>query len=182
MPPILEQMLSDGMTVGGLTALLLTVFAEFAGPRRKRIDTTLEIGALERIRSFLEEFSRSRGLATDTATRLTQAAEETILLLIGEDEDDNDAAAVRKLRLTVAGSGGSAELEFLASGAETNIEDQLAVIEGHAAAQPEQHEFSLRLLRHLASSVRHHRYQDIDIVTLRVDAVETGPRQGPDPA
>ena len=67
-----------------------------------------------------------------------------------------------------ADSGG-AELEFLAVGGEGNIEDHMAVIGAHAAEAPEEHEFSLRLLRHLATSVQHHKYEDIDIVTVRVD-------------
>ncbi len=170
--PFLAQMLSNGMTSGGLTALLLTTFVELSGPRRKRLDTTLEVDSLDRIRRFLEDFAGARGLAGGTTTRLTQAAEETLLLLTGQDEEDGAPTRLRRLRLTVVADGGGAELEFLASGAEANIEDQLAVIGGHAAAQPERHEFSLRLLRHLASSVRHHRYQDTDIVTLRVDPAE----------
>ena len=39
----------------------------------------------------------------------------------------------------------------------------------HAVDAAEEHEFSLRLLRHLASSVQHHKYEDIDVVTVRVD-------------
>ena len=32
-----------------------------------------------------------------------------------------------------------------------------------------EHDLSLRLLRHLAASVRHQKYHDTDILTLRVD-------------
>ena len=39
----------------------------------------------------------------------------------------------------------------------------------HAVDATEEHEFSLRLLRHLATSVQHHKYEDIDVVTVRVD-------------
>lgn len=35
---------------------------------------------------------------------------------------------------------------------------------------PDDREVSLRLLRHLASSVRHEQYHDSDIVTVRVAA------------
>ena len=37
--------------------------------------------------------------------------------------------------------------------------------------QPEiqdEHEISFRLLRHYASSVQHHKYHDIDIITVQV--------------
>ena len=36
-------------------------------------------------------------------------------------------------------------------------------------------EVSLRLLRHLASSVRHQQYHDTDIVTVRVKAAAADP-------
>ena len=63
------------------------------------------------------------------------------------------------------------ELEFLAAGGEGNIEDHLAVVGTHAVETAEEHEFSLRLLRHLATSVQHHKYEDIDVVTVRVDPI-----------
>ena len=63
---------------------------------------------------------------------------------------------------------GTAELEFLAATAGENLEDRLAYL----SEQPEildEHEISFRLLRHYASSVRHQKYHDLDIVTVRVE-------------
>ena len=106
------------------------------------------------------------------AHRLAHAAEETLLLLIGEtDGDGTSAAGHRRVRLTARPESGGAELEFLAGGTEGNIEDHLAVVGTHAVDTAEEHEFSLRLLRHLATSVQHHKYEDIDVVTVRVDPV-----------
>jgi hypothetical protein len=34
----------------------------------------------------------------------------------------------------------------------------------------DEHEISFRLLRHYASSVRHQKYHDLDIVTVRVES------------
>ena len=60
-------------------------------------------------------------------------------------------------------------LEFVASRGEQNIQDRIALLgEANAAAMIEQ-DVSLRLLRHLASSVRHQQYHDTDIVTVRVE-------------
>ena len=169
LPPFLQQMLGNGMTSGGLTALLLTGFMELAGPRRVRMTTTLRMESLPKIRRFLEDFADRGGLGGETARRLVHAAEETLLLLTGEVGED-DAPAGRRLRLTARAEAGGAEVEFLAAGGEGNIEDSLAVIGGeHAAESPAEHEFSMRLLRHLATSVRHHKYADTDVVTLRVD-------------
>ena len=168
--PFLQQLLSNGMTSGGLTALVLTAFMELTGPRRMRMQTELQVESLPKIHGFLEDFAGRRGLGSGMANRLAHAAEETLLLLIGEAEGgEAPGSGHRRLRLTARTESGGAELEFLAAGGEGNIEDHLAVVGTHAVDAAEEHEFSLRLLRHLATSVQHHKYEDIDVVTVRVD-------------
>ena len=67
-------------------------------------------------------------------------------------------------------------LEFVATGGDENIEDRIALLgEGAAAGEQIEHEVSLRLLRHLASSVHHQQYHDTDILTVRVDAESRSP-------
>ena len=51
------------------------------------------------------------------------------------------------------------------------LEDRLALLGGLSAELPVERDVSLRLLRHLATSVRHQKYHDTDIVTVRVDPV-----------
>ena len=172
LPPFLEQMLANGMTSGGLTALLLTAFMELSGRRRMRMQTVLQVESLPQIQRFLEEFAGRRGLGGELGGRLAHAAEETLLLLVGEAEDD-ETPGQRRLRLTARTDAGGAELEFLSTSGEGNIEDRMAVIGGHVAEDPSEHEFSLRLLRHLATSVQHHKYADTDVVTVRVDPSTT---------
>ncbi len=166
--PFLQQMLGNGMTSGGLTALLLTAFMELTGRRRVRMQAALTVDSLPEIQRFLGDFAGRKGLGDETSGRLAHAAEETLLLLIREAEDDGKPGG-RRLRLTARSNAGGIELEFLAAGGEGNIEDRLAVIGGHVAEAPGEHEFSLRLLRHLATSVQHHKYADTDVVTVQVD-------------
>ncbi|MDE2677104.1 MAG: purine/pyrimidine permease [Gemmatimonadota bacterium] len=170
--PFLQQLLANGMTSGGLTALLLTGFMELTGPRRVRMQTALEVESLPDIQQFLEKFAARRGLGSEVAGRLAHAAEETLVLLIQEAEGD-PVPEKKRLRLTARADAGAAEVEFLAAGGEGNIEDHLAVIGGHVAEEPGEHEFSLRLLRHLATSVQHHKYADTDVVTVRVDPAKS---------
>ena len=63
------------------------------------------------------------------------------------------------------------ELEFLCGSDRENLEDRLSYV-GDAPEIPDAREMSFRLLRHYASSVRHQKYHDIDIVTINV----AGPR------
>ena len=46
----------------------------------------------------------------------------------------------------------------------------MALLSEDAAETPVEHDVSLRLLRYLASSVRHEQYHDTEFVTVRVDA------------
>ena len=67
--------------------------------------------------------------------------------------------------------GDAADLEFIATTDETNLEDHLAMLSEGAASVPAEAETPLRLLRHYASSIRHQQYHDIDIPAIRVEAV-----------
>ena len=61
MSPFFAEMLGNGMTSGGLAALILSAFVEFTGARRKRLVTTLSVDALAEIRTFLESFGARAG-------------------------------------------------------------------------------------------------------------------------
>ena len=165
----LRDLLGNGMTAGGLTAILLTVLVNLTGPRRRRMETDLDKGALDRIKEFLGGFATARGWGTETFDRLCLVAEETLLTLSQLDDDD-ETGKKRRLLLVAREDGGAAELEFIAASDTGNIEDRIAVLGKQASEDAVEHEISLRLLRHFASSVRHQQYSDADIVTVRVKA------------
>ncbi len=165
----LRDLLGNGMTAGGLTAMLLTVFINLTGPKRRRIETELDMGALDRIREFLNGFATGKGWSAGALDRLSLVAEETLLIL-SQLEDDTGTVKKRRLLLVAVEDGDTAELEFIAASDTGNIEDRIALLGKQASEDAVEHEISLRLLRHFASSVRHQQYSDADIVTVRVKA------------
>ena len=61
-------------------------------------------------------------------------------------------------------------LEFLSARGDENLQDRIALLgEASAGSTRLEEEVSLRLLRHLASSVHHQQYYDMDVVTVRVE-------------
>ena len=164
-------LLQNGMTAGGLVAIFMTLFVALAEPRRSRMETGLKLSVLPSIRAFLGAFaSRSGwGWGWDRAIvhRLEVAAEETLLTLLQQDES---GGGERRLLLVAYKEGGEAVLEFMAATGEENLEDRIALLGAQTADAPVEQEVSLRLLRHIASSVRHQQYHDTDIVTVRVKA------------
>ena len=165
----LGELLGNGMASGGLAALVMTAFLEVTAPRKKRIETDLDIDSLAKINGLIDQMSSRKGWDDQTVYRLRLVAEETLGTLLTAQEEEDEAKAKRRLRLVIRPEGSGAEMEFVAAGGEGNIEDRLALIEDHHSADPVEHEISLRLLRHFASSVRHQQYLDTDIVTVKID-------------
>ena len=165
----LRDLLGNGMTAGGLTAILLTVFINLTGPKRRRIETELDLSALARVREFLNEFVKGKDWSAGALDRLSLVAEETLLTL-SQLDDNTGTDKKRRLLLVAVEDGDTAELEFIAASDTGNIEDRIALLGKQASEDAVEHEISLRLLRHFASSVRHQQYSDADIVTVRVKA------------
>ena len=158
------QLLGNGMATGALTAILLTLFLEWSGSRRRSLTAALD-SAGPALDDFLDELARKKRWNARSAARLRSAGEEALLTL----QEAAGAGAARQVRLTARADRRSAELEFVAAAGEVNIEDRLGLLAdlGESAGESE---VSLRLLRHYASSVRHQKYHEVDIVTVQVDA------------
>ena len=162
-------LLQNGMTAGGLVAILMTLFVELTAPRPSRIEVEFGVDALPKIREFLAGFASRGGWDKAMADRLDAAGEETLLTLMRQDEAGQGRER-RRLRLTARKEGGGALLEFIAAAGTDNIQDRIALLGTGPVEAPNERELSLRLLRHIASRVHHQQYHDTDIVTVHVDA------------
>ena len=138
-------LLQNGMTAGGLVAILMTLFVELTAPRPSRVEVELGTEALPKIREFLAGFASRGGWGKAMAGRLDAAAEETLLTLMRQDEEGEERVRRR-------------------------MQDSIALLGSGPVEAPEEREISLRLLRHLATRVHHQQYHDTEIVTVRVDA------------
>ncbi len=160
-------LLGNGMTAGGLTAMVLTLFVELTATRRRRLDVPLDGKVLPKIDTLLRDLAGRLRWNADSTERLCSAGEETLLSLVRQEEEAADVEG-RRLRVVARNDHGTVELEFIAAVGETNLEDRMILLTDEADT-PNERELSLRLLRHYAASVRHQQYHDIDIVTVRVD-------------
>ena len=165
-------LLQNGMTAGGAAAIFLTICLEAAKPRRRRMETAFDDSAFPAVSGFLRQFASRNAWSGDTAQRLDAIGEEALATLM-QGSGERGERRPRRLRVSASRDDGGAILEFIvASGEDGNLEDRIALLGEHTAGTPAEHEISLRLLRHLASSVRHQQYHDTDIVTVHVKAVE----------
>ena len=168
-------LLGNGMTSGGLTAMLLTGVMHMIGSRRRTIETTLTDKALPAVDALLRSFAKRHRWDEDATSRLRSTGEEALQCLLSSErasaEGESDAkesdAKERLLLVSIRDDGLDADLEFTAVHGDQNVQDLLTLL----PETPEnvEREVSLRLLRHYASSVRHQQYYDTDILTVRVE-------------
>ncbi len=170
-PELLEglwgALLGNGLTSGGICAILITVFIDLTSPRRSRLDTDLHISSLPRIDEFLSDFASSAHWSGTSADRLRSVGEETLSIMLVDDAED-DEHDEKRLIITARLVEDTAELEFIAASDEENLEDRLSYL----SEQPEtvdERELSFRLLRHYASSVQHRKYHNVDIIMVEVE-------------
>ena len=172
-------LLDNGMLVGALAAVLMTVFLDLTSTqRRSRLEVELSVSALPEIDRFLQSLASGVGWNEASTQRLRSAGEEALLSLVqhddtGEEMLDSLVHPVQpsedepRLIIQARPDAGMVEVEFLAVFDEENLEDRLACLNEESEGLQEG-ELSLRLLRHYASSVHHQKYHGLDIVTVQV--------------
>ena len=162
-------LLQNGMTAGGLAAIAMTLFVELTQSRRQRLEVPLTQSSIGQIHGFLEKFATASGWDSYMANRIQLAAEEAVISLLERGEEMQEQT--RNLLLTAHKTEGRAELELIASTTEGNLEDSLTMLEDLAARPQDTLEdhVSLKILRHLTSSIRHQQYHGIDVLVLQVD-------------
>ena len=161
-------LLGSGLAIGGLVAILLTVLLDLVGSRPRRLMAPMNSAVGPKTVEFLTGLATARGWEERGINRLVSAAEEALLTL-SEAENQDGTGAPRQLRLTARADRRQAELEFVTASGDENFQDRIALL-GERPTEAIESEVSLRLLRHYASSVRHRKYHDADIVTVHVDA------------
>ncbi|MCE2407664.1 MAG: purine/pyrimidine permease [Pseudomonadales bacterium] len=161
-------LLRNGMTIGGLVAIALSLLWEVMGSRRRRIRTRLVVDDLPQLTEFLSDAARRWNWNDASVNRLQQVNEELLLTLI--ESNDEETITERRLQVSVRQDAGQLALEYIAVADEQNIEDR-AMFVHDAANDDASTDLSIKLLHFLAAEIRHQKYFDMDIVNIRVDPV-----------
>ena len=161
-----ETLLSNGMTTGAVTVIVLSLLMHLTAPRRQRLNVSLAPSSLPEIDGFLHAVAEKTGWDEASTNKLRAAGEETLTSLLPQD-DTPAAGASQRLVIRAGRADGKITLEFMAASDEENLEDRLAYLSEESTVEDER-EISFRLLRHYASSVQHRKYHNVDIVTVEV--------------
>ena len=166
-------LLGNGITVGAATAIALTVFLNLTSAQPRRLEAQLDMSELHQIDEFVKEVADQMEWSEASTERLRSAGEEGLSSLLqpsNEYEAGDTDGRTPRLMIVARPDGKAVELEFISVlWDEQNLGDRLAYLDEEDEAV-DNREMSFRLLRHYASSVRHQKYDGLDIVTVRVES------------
>lgn len=168
--PWVGSLVGNGMTAGGITAVVLTVCLNLMSPESAVLKTRQGVGAPQEVSDFLKKVGSTHGWTETQTDRLILVGDEMAATLMAADADGEGRRLVVKAR----GEGSSIELEFVTSGSDGNIEDEIMLLGEQPDGTMVERELSLRLLRHYASSVHHQSFTNADVLTARVERSEQG--------
>ena len=163
----LGALLGNGVTIGAVVAIGMTLLLEAIGTRRSRLEVTLDMDSFPAIDKFLTRLAASLAWNEASSLRLRAAGEETLASLQAR-EDDADGSEHPRLIINARPQETTVELEFVATTRQENVEDLLAYLTDEASV-PTADDLSLRLLRYHSSAVRHQKFHGVDIVTVQVE-------------
>ncbi len=163
----LGALLGNGVTIGAIVAIGMTLLFEALAMRRSRLEVKLDRTSFQAIDVFLGKVASKLRWNEASTLRLRSAGEETLASLLTL-EDESGSADSPRLVVVARPKGAMVELEFVATIRQENIEDQLAYLIEEETV-PTVDDVSLRLLRHHASVVRHQKFHGVDIVTVQVE-------------
>ncbi|MYG90478.1 MAG: hypothetical protein F4188_03130, partial [Chloroflexi bacterium] len=161
-------LIGNGVTIGAIVAIVMTLMLEVMGSRRSRLEVALDMASLPAIDNFLAALAIRLGWDDASTLRLRSAGEETLATLLRQEDAAGEDAQRPRLVIVARPQTGMVELEFVATTRQENIEDQLAYLTDEAPV-PTADDLSLRLLWYHASAVRHQKFHGVDIVTVQVE-------------
>ena len=157
--PWWSAFLENGMTSGGLAAILLSLLAGLLSPRSRRLEVPLNVQALPKITEFMHQFAKRKQLRPEVENKLCAVGEEALLNLVSADAREGvtskgvEALGVaegvaggagakltadkvarvagrpKKLVLLARRLGTSVELEFVAAANTDNLENRISALQ-----------------------------------------------------
>jgi NCS2 family nucleobase:cation symporter-2/xanthine permease XanP len=170
LPEWAHTLLDNGMTSGGMTAVILTSILAFKNRSKDRVQIDAATSGIPQLHDFLGDLATTSGWDKPATDRLLLVGEEAVLFLIGEDEGGSRKGG--RIRVSAGLRDGAIHLEFISGPGASNIESLVGELEDDTEAVVE--EAGLRILRHLVRDVRHLQFHQGDVLQITVESKPLG--------
>jgi NCS2 family nucleobase:cation symporter-2/xanthine permease XanP len=161
MPDAVAQLLDNGMTTGGIVAVVLSYLVSLKRSRSYRVNVTSDLSGLEPAMAFTTERATALGWRGDQLSRLQLALEEAFMFQV---EIHGDAADTFNTRIGIRGDAQKIELELTSSSSGENLEGLIGGI--NASSDYSAQDIRLRILRGIANHISHQQFNNADYLSL----------------
>ncbi|MYC05613.1 MAG: hypothetical protein F4X57_00260 [Chloroflexi bacterium] len=128
----------------------------------------MDLDSMPAVDTFLRGVALDRHWDEFSIQSVRAGGEETLTIMV-QYEDEEQFERKRRLMINAHPVDDDIELEFLSTAYDVeNLEDRLAYLDMQPEV-PDEAEISYRLLRHYASSVKHQKFHNMDVITVRVE-------------
>jgi len=162
MPDTVAQLLDNGMTTGGLVAVVLSWLVSLKRERSLKLTVPTAAASLEPAVQFLTDRAQRLGWRGAQLSRLQLALEEGFLL----QNERAQSAEGRKTTLVIRGNKQRVEMELISAQGGDNIETLLR--EENQSESLEETPVRLRLLRGIANQISHQQFRNGDYLVITV--------------
>ena len=164
LPAWSSGLFDNGMAIGAVLALGLT-YLESLRHRVRHVSLAPAAASVTRLHELLTAAGARAGWDRAAVDRLQLAGEEAFIYLVERQED---AGTSHQIRVAVRPGGDTVELELLSGPDPENLEMRLKELSDDALQDVEA--AGLRILRHMARTVKHQQFHEADTLTVTVDS------------
>jgi NCS2 family nucleobase:cation symporter-2/xanthine permease XanP len=171
LPGWAHTLLDNGMTSGGLAAVVMTAILAVKNRSTGRVTLEASPSGIPRLHDFLGDLATRTGWDKAAIDRLNLAGEEAVLFLIDRQQTDKRRKA-NPIRVSARESAGAIELELISGPGAENIETLVDELNEDATGSVE--EAGLRILKQLVREVRHLQFHQGDVLQITVESKPLG--------
>jgi len=159
-----HQLMDNGMTAGGITAVVLSWIISLKAARVHKAKFPMHTDSLREIQQFVERRAMGAGWSGRDRMKLGLVTEEAFVLLA--ERASSEEGPSRDVTVRMQLKGALIDIEFVSAPLGTNVEGLLAELpeESHEEAD----DFALRLLQHMTEDIRHQEYSNAGFLAVTV--------------
>lgn len=159
LPQWARGLLDNGMTAGGLLAIVMMIMLKLKEKPKQRLELPAEITSVHDVQAFVLDRAKELGWDKRACMRLELVAEEAMAFLF----DGQTRSSDKKISVALSSEDDIMTLEFIAGPTVTNFDD---LLQNASTEEPTEQSVGLRLLSGLCDDCKHMQFNDIDVLTV----------------
>lgn len=159
LPQWARGLLDNGMTAGGLLAIVMMIALKLKDKPKRRLEVPAEITSVHDVQAFVVDRAKALGWDKHACMRLELVAEEAMAFLF----DGQTSSSDKKIGVALTSEDDIMILEFVAGPTLANFDNML---QNASTDEPTEQSLGLRLLSGLCDDCKHMQFNNIDVLTV----------------